>query len=219
MNSLKKGEEIPLLNFEGGPGVPLLNFEGGPGVSLLNFRGVPGTTFKPWRGSLVPRSCVPLLHRANLSIHKNISKGRYQRLSCYINNTAIFSKIFEQEGKFERKRDGDDDDNDGGDNEFFMHNGWTTKDVKSYIQLKHLLEILTIANLWHPMSWIWICAESEFRLCRFKLCSSDNHYTTVLQISSPYWGRHCTKIRMWQIWSKYCILSKWLNCLVNQWGS
>ena len=47
MNSLKKGEGIPLLNFEGGPGVPLLNFEGGPGVSLLNFRGVPGTTFKP----------------------------------------------------------------------------------------------------------------------------------------------------------------------------
>ena len=36
MNSLKKGE-----------GIPLLNFEGGPGVSLLNFRGVPGTTFKP----------------------------------------------------------------------------------------------------------------------------------------------------------------------------
>ena len=55
--------------------------------------------------------------------HKNISKGGYQRLSCYINNAAVFCKIFEQEGKFERKRDGDDDDNDGGDNEFFMHNG------------------------------------------------------------------------------------------------
>ena len=37
MNSLKKGEGVPLLNFEGGPGVPLLNFEGGPGVPLLNF--------------------------------------------------------------------------------------------------------------------------------------------------------------------------------------
>ena len=35
MNSLKKGEGVPLLNFEGGPGVP-----------LLNFRGVPGPTFK-----------------------------------------------------------------------------------------------------------------------------------------------------------------------------
>ena len=28
MNSLKKGDGIPLLNFERGPGVPLLNFEG-----------------------------------------------------------------------------------------------------------------------------------------------------------------------------------------------
>ena len=35
MNSLKKGEEAPLLNFEGGPGVP-----------LLNLRGVLGLTFK-----------------------------------------------------------------------------------------------------------------------------------------------------------------------------
>ena len=46
MNSLKKGEGVPLLNFEGGPGVPLLNFEVGPGVPLLNFRGVLDPTFK-----------------------------------------------------------------------------------------------------------------------------------------------------------------------------
>ena len=31
MNSLKKGEGVPLLNFEGCPGVPLLKFEEGPG--------------------------------------------------------------------------------------------------------------------------------------------------------------------------------------------
>ena len=42
MNSWKKGEGVPLLNFVGGPEVPLLNFEGGLGVPLLNFRGVPG---------------------------------------------------------------------------------------------------------------------------------------------------------------------------------
>ena len=36
--------------------VPLLNFEEGPGVLLLNFRGVPGPTFKLWGG---PRSWVP----------------------------------------------------------------------------------------------------------------------------------------------------------------
>ena len=49
MNSLKKGEGVPLLNFVGGPEVPLLNFEGGSGVTPLNFEGgpwsrVPGST-------------------------------------------------------------------------------------------------------------------------------------------------------------------------------
>ena len=37
MNSLKKSEGVPLLNFEGDPAVPLLSFEGVPG----------GPTFKP----------------------------------------------------------------------------------------------------------------------------------------------------------------------------
>ena len=46
MNSLKKAEGIPLLNFEGGPGVPLLNFRGSR-VQLLNFEGAPGPTFTP----------------------------------------------------------------------------------------------------------------------------------------------------------------------------
>ena len=53
MNSLKKGEGVPLLNFQGGPGVLLLNFEGGPRVPLLNFRGVPGPTFKLYGGSRI----------------------------------------------------------------------------------------------------------------------------------------------------------------------
>ena len=34
MNALKKGEGVPLLNFEGGPGVPLLNFRGAPGSHI-----------------------------------------------------------------------------------------------------------------------------------------------------------------------------------------
>ena len=45
-----------------------------------------------------------------------------------------------------------------------------------------LLEILTIANLWHAASRVWTCAEPEFRLSWMKLCSSDsgdNHYTTA----------------------------------------
>ena len=72
MNLLKKGEGVPLLNFEGGPGVPLLNFEGGPGVPLSNFRGVQGPTFKLWGGSRIsgpevtgPGVLVPLLHHAS----------------------------------------------------------------------------------------------------------------------------------------------------------
>ena len=48
MNSLKKGEGVPLLNFEGGPGVP-----------LLNFRGVSRPTFKLWGGFRVPVSRGP----------------------------------------------------------------------------------------------------------------------------------------------------------------
>ena len=59
MNSLKKGERVPLLNFVGGTGTPLLNFEEGPGAQLLNFRGVPGLTFKLWGGSRGPGSWGP----------------------------------------------------------------------------------------------------------------------------------------------------------------
>ena len=59
MNSLKKGEGVPLLNFEGGPVVLLLNFEEGPGVPLLNFKGsrVPLSNFEGAPVSHVPRSC------------------------------------------------------------------------------------------------------------------------------------------------------------------
>ena len=53
MNSLKKGEGVPLLNFEGDPGVPLLNFEGGPGSQVPGSQGPgsrgPGPTFTPCR--------------------------------------------------------------------------------------------------------------------------------------------------------------------------
>ena len=45
MNSLKKGEGVPLLNFEGGPGILLLNFEGvqvpGPRVRRSHFYTMP----------------------------------------------------------------------------------------------------------------------------------------------------------------------------------
>ena len=50
MNSLKKGEGVPLLNFVGGTGTPLLNFEGDPGVQLLNFEGGLGSRVPGSRG-------------------------------------------------------------------------------------------------------------------------------------------------------------------------
>ena len=50
MNSLKKGEGVPLLNFVGGTGTPLLNFEGDPGVQLSNFEGGLGSRVPGSRG-------------------------------------------------------------------------------------------------------------------------------------------------------------------------
>ena len=61
MNSLKKAEGAPLLNFEGGPGVPLLYFEEGTGVPLLNFEEGLGSRVPGSRG---PGVLVPLLHHA-----------------------------------------------------------------------------------------------------------------------------------------------------------
>ena len=48
-----------------------------------------------------------------------------------------------------------------------------------HFQPESLSEILTIANIWQAARRIWTCAESEFRLCWMKLCSSDNHYATA----------------------------------------
>ena len=56
MNSLKKDDGTPLLNFEG---APLLNFEGGPGAPLLNFEGGSGSQCSEVPG---PGVLVPLLH-------------------------------------------------------------------------------------------------------------------------------------------------------------
>ena len=55
------------------------------------------------------------------------------------------------------------------------------KDVLPYFQLGPLPEILSIANLRCATSRIWTCAEPDFRLSWMKLCSSNNHYTTVPQ--------------------------------------
>ena len=92
MNSLKKGEGVPLLNFEGGPVVLLLNFEEGPGVPLLNFKGVPGPIFKLWGCSRVPRPEVllPLWHHAKVPY---ICSVIYYYLSLLIIDVS-YPKVF-----------------------------------------------------------------------------------------------------------------------------
>ena len=59
------------------------------------------------------------------------------------------------------------------------------KALLRYFQPGPLSETLTIGNLRQAASRVRACAESEFRLSRIKLCSSDNHYTTA-----PH-GRRC----------------------------
>ena len=59
-NSLQKDEEVPLLNFEGGPGVPLSNFRGSQ-VPLSNFEVCPQSQVPGFYG---PGALVLLLHHA-----------------------------------------------------------------------------------------------------------------------------------------------------------
>ena len=57
-----------------------------------------------------------------------------------------------------------------------LQNGWPTALTPCFLT-RPLSEIITIADLRHAASWIWTCAEAEFRLCWMKLCSTDHHYT------------------------------------------
>ena len=60
---------------------------------------------------------------------------------------------------------------------------------------RHLaLFVFTIANLWHATNRIWTCAEPEFRFRWMKLCSKDNHYTTVPLIKLFF----CMTKKSWQ---------------------
>ena len=40
---------------------------------------------------------------------------------------------------------------------------------------------------------IWTCTETEFKLCRMKLCSSDNNYNLALD----FWSCHLSTIKSW----------------------
>ena len=73
-----------------------------------------------------------------------------------------------------------DDDNDDYDDELFR--GMVGRRKAFSLPL---LEIATIANLWHSASRIWTCADAEFRFFWMKLCGSNNHYNTAPQILIP----------------------------------
>ena len=80
-----------------------------------------------------------------------------------------------------------------------------------YFQPVPLPDILTITNLRHAASRVWTCAESEFRLCWRKLCSSDNCYITAITAISR---RHTQSIKVWRTLSVY--QSKHQNAWINK---
>ena len=62
-----------------------------------------------------------------------------------------------------------------------------------------------IANLWHTVNRVWICAEPEFRLSWIELCSIDTHYTTAPKFT---WSGQNLHLRCvfstswnWRCWS------------------
>ena len=78
-----------------------------------------------------------------------------------------------------------------------------------YFQPGPLSEILTIVNLRHVTSRVWTCAESEFRLCWRKLCSSDNQYTAAPQtyrLLHSHWH-----LLLFHHWFKFHFLSSNLH--------
>ena len=68
---------------------------------------------------------------------------------------------------------------DDDDDELFLWYGWPTRGVYLHFQPGPLSEILTVVNLRRTVGRAWTCAEPDFRLSWMKLCSKDEHYTTV----------------------------------------
>ena len=68
--------------------------------------------------------------------------------------------------------------------------------VLPYFQPRPVSKIPTIANLWHPVSRVWTCAEPGLRPWWMRLCSSDNQYTTVqLYIWNVKTPRQCKSLK------------------------
>ena len=90
MNSLKKGEGVPLLNFVGGPKTPLLNFEGDPGVPLLNFEAGPGSRVPGSRGP--GPTFTPCQENTSFPSFKKKTESETYLKPCQISEMEHFTK-------------------------------------------------------------------------------------------------------------------------------
>ena len=100
--------------------------------------------------------------------------------------------------------------------------GWPTKGVEPYFMPGPLSKILTIANLRHAASRVWICTEPEFRLSWMKLCSSDNHYITApplfpLIISSSVYQLLLNSAHAWITSILNISLNSPVSSILNSW--
>ena len=102
--------------------------------------------------------------------------------------------------------------------------GWPTRDVRpvEMFQLGPLSEILTIANLWFVASRIWTYTEPELRFCRIKLCSSDNHYTTVPLSTSKSGLRTFLSRYVWEVFldlNRFSVVCQRNNGIFSEFSS
>ena len=67
----------------------------------------------------------------------------------------------------------------GDDDKLLLRNGWPTKVVYALFPAGTIFRDSHHRRLRHSASRVWICAESELRLCWMKFYSSNDHYTTV----------------------------------------
>ena len=102
---------------------------------------------------------------------------------------------------------------------------WLTDERRlAYFQPGPLSEILTIANLRHAASRIWICADPEFRVCWMKLCSSwtklcssdkpPHHGANVVKKFANFTGKHLC----WSLFKKETLLKRDSNKGVFLWN-
>ena len=68
-----------------------------------------------------------------------------------------------------------------------------------YSQPGPMSNILTITSLWHALTRIWTCTETEFRFCWIKLYHGDNHYTKAPK--KHWWEREREKQQYRQLQS------------------